>query len=464
MDAPRTSFVLTIAALFAGAALAEPPSQSPPRYSGSNWSSAPTTPPTITATPSNRYAYPQATYPQNTAPAASQPQSISGRTQNAFNETTTTLREGFNTGVRAAGNGISSAAQQTFGTSGYPSQSTNPFTTQPAAPPAGATTRSNSAPPPWPTNPGTPAPPPASSWDSSTPVTPVDRSVLANPSPPPSSSGWSSIGSTIAAPPMLLPQMPAPTNSVAPLNTTSFDNGPSFTTDSYRGQPSFGSGTNTSSQSSPPPSTIRPTAAPANWAATWDGSAENNSASMGRTANNQTRPASTRDSDFPTSPRLGTNLQDTRNTVAKPTDSWTDDSWSRNSQSPQNGVGASIGASKTGGIGSANNYAPTIQPPMNAQPNSPPSIGPIGGTPSFGAPNPNPLQQPLTVNAAKPTQAPTNGEPQSWVTLLAAILGLAGSLAGNVYLGWSYLDARQKYQALVRRTADTFRRTKSVAA
>jgi hypothetical protein len=102
---------------------------------------------------------------------------------------------------------------------------------------------------------------------------------------------------------------------------------------------------------------------------------------------------------------------------------------------------------------------------MNALPNSPPAIGPIAGNAGFGAPNPNsnPLQQPATVNVSKPTQATTNGEPQPWVTLLAAILGLAGSLAGNVYLGWSYLDARQKYQALVRRTADTFRRTKVAA-
>jgi hypothetical protein len=84
---------------------------------------------------------------------------------------------------------------------------------------------------------------------------------------------------------------------------------------------------------------------------------------------------------------------------------------------------------------------------------------------NVGGANPNAPQQPVAVNAAKPTQsAATTGEPQPWVTLLAAILGLAFSLAGNVYLGWSYLDARQKYQALVRRTADTFRRTKSVAA
>ena len=83
---------------------------------------------------------------------------------------------------------------------------------------------------------------------------------------------------------------------------------------------------------------------------------------------------------------------------------------------------------------------------------------------NFNGTNPNTSQPPATGNASKPTQPTTaNGEPQPWVTLLAAILGLAGSLAGNVYLGWSYLDARQKYQALVRRTADTFRRTKVAA-
>src|SRR5436190_7659824 len=155
MDAQRTSFVLTIAALLAGTALAAPPSESAPvRYSGNDWSSAgTTTAPTITKSSNNRYAYPQATYPQNAAPAATQPPSLTGRAQNAYNETTDALRDGFNNGVRTSGNSINAAAQQTIGTTGYPSQSTNPFTTQPAPPPASSTTRSNQAPPPWPTNP-----------------------------------------------------------------------------------------------------------------------------------------------------------------------------------------------------------------------------------------------------------------------------------------------------------------------
>jgi len=74
-------------------------------------------------------------------------------------------------------------------------------------------------------------------------------------------------------------------------------------------------------------------------------------------------------------------------------------------------------------------------------------------------------QQMPAQNPANPNQPPavTNAS-QPWIPLIAAVLALAGSLAGNLFLGWSYMDARQKYQSLVRRTADTFRRTKTAAA
>ena len=55
-----------------------------------------------------------------------------------------------------------------------------------------------------------------------------------------------------------------------------------------------------------------------------------------------------------------------------------------------------------------------------------------------------------------------NGQP--WMPLILAVLTLSGSLAANLFLGMSYLDARQKYQSLVRKTADTFRRVKAAAA
>jgi hypothetical protein len=84
---------------------------------------------------------------------------------------------------------------------------------------------------------------------------------------------------------------------------------------------------------------------------------------------------------------------------------------------------------------------------------------------NFAGATSNMHQQSLGQNAANPNQTPAAGNAaQPWIPLIAAVLTLAGSLAANLFLGWSYMDARQKYQSLVRRTADTFRRTKTAAA
>ena len=45
-----------------------------------------------------------------------------------------------------------------------------------------------------------------------------------------------------------------------------------------------------------------------------------------------------------------------------------------------------------------------------------------------------------------------------WLPLLAVSLTLMGSLGANLFLGWSYVDARHKYRTLVRKTAEKFRR------
>jgi hypothetical protein len=50
-----------------------------------------------------------------------------------------------------------------------------------------------------------------------------------------------------------------------------------------------------------------------------------------------------------------------------------------------------------------------------------------------------------------------------WVPLVLTLLGLIGSVSANFFLGWSYMDARQKYQSLVRKTADKFRRAAEAA-
>ena len=64
-----------------------------------------------------------------------------------------------------------------------------------------------------------------------------------------------------------------------------------------------------------------------------------------------------------------------------------------------------------------------------------------------------------TLNAAAqgwrddPAAKKTTSGPENVVTVLAAWVLLSGSVAGNLYLFWSYLDVRQKYRALVRKTA-----------
>jgi hypothetical protein len=47
--------------------------------------------------------------------------------------------------------------------------------------------------------------------------------------------------------------------------------------------------------------------------------------------------------------------------------------------------------------------------------------------------------------------------------MLLVSLSLAGSLGANLFLGFSYLDARQKYASLVRKTANSLRRSASAA-
>jgi hypothetical protein len=72
---------------------------------------------------------------------------------------------------------------------------------------------------------------------------------------------------------------------------------------------------------------------------------------------------------------------------------------------------------------------------------------------------------PASPNATGPnaTQA-TRAEDVPWKPLLAVSLGLAGSLGANLFLGWSYADARHRYRALVRKTTESFQRATGVAA
>jgi hypothetical protein len=91
--------------------------------------------------------------------------------------------------------------------------------------------------------------------------------------------------------------------------------------------------------------------------------------------------------------------------------------------------------------------------------------GHSAGTPNTGV---NVFDQPQpngpTTAGSSSTAPARNTEQRPWLPLLVVSLSLMGSLSANLFLGWSYLDARQKYRSLVRKTADTFRRVSASTA
>lgn len=105
-----------------------------------------------------------------------------------------------------------------------------------------------------------------------------------------------------------------------------------------------------------------------------------------------------------------------------------------NNQSPTNGAGQ---------------FATGAQPPAGA-PLTAPQLQPLGaqGTPASGG-------QYTAVGANLP-QLPEGEKP--WGLFVLTSLACLGSLGGNLFLGWSYLDARNKYQSALRRTVRTFSR------
>jgi hypothetical protein len=78
------------------------------------------------------------------------------------------------------------------------------------------------------------------------------------------------------------------------------------------------------------------------------------------------------------------------------------------------------------------------------------------GTPAGSPGQAQPGAPVLAPTRAEPLAATT--QPPPWLPLLVVSLSLAGSLGANLFLGWSYLDARQRYRTLVQKTADKFRR------
>jgi hypothetical protein len=229
-------------------------------------------------------------------------------------------------------------------------------------------------------------------------------------------------------------------------------------------------------------------AQPANdWVNNWNSNTAAQPASIGR---GSTAPStgSLRDSDMVSLPNVPNSGQESRSGVAnRLNENWSNDAWSQS----QTAAPASIGKS-------ANS---AVAPPFGGSPNNGQLNGQFANQPngqgmgssvqnsantggltqsgfgsSFNTPSNGQMQNGMPNGAANGGQYGANMSGRNEIgangpvanqplfTWVLVVLTLAGSLAANFYLGASYLDARQKYQSLVRKTAETFRRVKAAAA
>lgn len=376
-------------------------------------------------------------YNQQTAP------SISQRTQTAITDTGSSLQNGLDAGIRAG--------EQSLGVSGSQPQSSY-LNRGGAASPWPATTGSN-----------------------------VPSSMGTAPVTSTSNGGWSSIGTGIAAPKLLVPQSPMMNSgtytSPSAFGTTSnFGNGNTGTATNSRG-PNFPAvAQNDQSQmhsvlSDPARSTPTSAAKPADdWINNW-----NNSPT---TANTNAQPvtigrngSNTRESDSSLFTNGSNSPQEQRGAgTGRQAENWSNngtassDPWGRNggAQPTTAGFGnAGTPNQPTGGFATQPNnqgFNGTQQNGMNGNGYMQAGVG-AGNLPMGNGQAANGMNQfghtEMGVNGPMTTQPAF-----LWVLL---VLVLAASLAGNFYLGASYLDARQKYQSLVRKTAETFRRVKAAA-
>jgi hypothetical protein len=113
---------------------------------------------------------------------------------------------------------------------------------------------------------------------------------------------------------------------------------------------------------------------------------------------------------------------------------------------------AATSPSTPGGFGSQQ----AKEPAFGGKPDATAASWPATQTAQTGGPSSqvatNAPQGPTAGNQSVQTQAPPSGRDNTAIVLAAWVL-LTGSVAGNLYLFWSYVDVRQKYRVLVRKTA-----------
>lgn len=370
--------------------------------------------------------------------------------------------------MQAVGNELRSGLERSVQTLGNSFQLPSNPNASTAAQPGGANTRMQSvvSPPPWPQANGNGQQTLAGTSGN---TSPLSGSAAATAAPTRTATGWTSIGSNIAAPPLVAPQLgTVPTGANAQtMMRTATASGPGFPAAASAAggagslspvaNPVNSQGTNPADNwpmaQSASPATISRSGNAATFGGNDGGSPGlANSQSSGNYPQSQQQGAS----QF-ADPFAGTNTwpeQSSANSVGSVgqgdlanTVNATQPAWVYGAGQSVHNTGSQVGQPPTGPYGPGQYTVGT--------PNQP---GTLGGT------MPGTLLGDAATDFGRATTLAAQGNQPPWVPFVVVCLTLVGSLSANLFLGWSYLDARQRYRLLVRKTADTFRRVTGSAA
>lgn len=374
--------------------------------------------------------------------------------------------------IQSAGNNVQTAAEQTFSATGDQiRQAGNSIglTNNAATTSAGGVSA-----PPW----------PQSTAASSAQTVPYNASAAGNGTfntmaPPPmapsrTANGWTTIGNNVAPPPLMNPPLTDPANNSAGIRVAQGgSSGPNLAAPSGSAsrEPYHSVLVDPSQQGAGASNTS------GDWGNPWGTSAAAAApATIGRNGD-AARPANSGNNTglVPVQPQYP-NQQNTQQAADRWSDSWANDPWIKQQQSgappqtvgspPSTGQAVANGGWPTNGANSAviGTHAGSGQAAIGPPPNSTTAAYPANSTAAGGAPQANNSfgHSVAGGNPGAKQVLPTTETP--WMPLVLTALSLIGSLSANVYLGMSYLGARQKYVSLVQRTADTFRRATGTAA
>jgi hypothetical protein len=413
-------------------------------------------------------------YPAPSLPSGSRvgpPPSVADRTQAAITETGNTIRDGVEEGFRAAseefsrggdeiveatrdagqelgqqlqawtsdparelqatGNDVRNATERTLNNVGsHLQQVTNPFVTNAAPPTTKPAARGGVEPPPWDDNSTT-----APAWadqsadaDFNSMGAPAEPRRIAAAGP-----AWTSIGNSVAAPPLVVPRMdtiPRRTDARPFQSAQIVDEGPQFPAESPTQRETIHSPlTDPTQQASDSPTN-------ADWSTGWNNGPSTPQVSINRAGNTTAIADGRNNTDLVQVQQPAGAPQNAEQPGRRFEDLWDDKSvWG---QMAQSGPPANQAPNAT-------STAPTNEPQQ-----------PTVSNPDVA--NANRAQSPTIPQAATEPATTVKRDEPPWLPLLVVSLSLMGSLSANLFLGWSYVDARHKYRALVRKTADKFRR------